>query len=212
MTLLLQGLDGMKPLKAMGREESMRPLFEGDVRGLNIAQRTIVISREALAESYELIRALAVAGGLYVFVAVWGQPVDGLLVLALLFVRTLQKVSNVHDRYQIAATNQPAFAFLRSTIAAAEGAEERNLGSATPRLALRHLAPECELFLRSREYLGERLHDPTRWGLHRRRRLLGRRQDDRGRSDHRACCGPSTAKCGSTTCRSAISTPRHGAA
>ena len=135
MTLLLQGLDGMKPLKAMGREESMRPLFEGDVRGLNNAQRTIVISREALAESYELIRAFAVAGGLYVFVAVWGQPVDGLLVLAVLFIRTLQKVKNVHDRYQIAATNQPAFAFLRSTIAAAEGEEEPDLGSATPRLA-----------------------------------------------------------------------------
>ena len=135
MTLLLQGLDGMKPLKAMGREESMRPLFEGDVRGLNNAQRTIVISREALAESYELIRAFAVAGGLYVFVAVWGQPVDGLLVLAVLFIRTLQKVKNVHDRYQIAATNQPAFAFLQSTIAAAEGEEEPDLGSATPRLA-----------------------------------------------------------------------------
>ena len=135
MTLLLQGLDGMKPLKAMGREGSMRPLFEGDVRGLNNAQRTIVISREALAESYELIRAFAVAGGLYLFVSVWDQPVDGLLVLALLFVRTLQKVSKVHDQYQVAAANQPAFAFLQSTIAAAEEAEEPGLGSTTPRLA-----------------------------------------------------------------------------
>ena len=135
MTLLLQGLDGMKPLKAMGREGSLRPLFEGDVQGLNNAQRTIVISREALAESYELIRAFAVAGGLYLFVSVWDQPVDGLLVLALLFVRTLQKVSKVHDQYQVAAANQPAFAFLRSTIAAAEEAEEPGLGSTAPRLA-----------------------------------------------------------------------------
>ena len=190
MTLLLQGLDGMKPLKAMGREESMRPLFEGDVQGLNNAQRTIVISREALAESYELIRAFAVAGGLYVFVAVWGQPVDGLLVLAVLFIRTLQKVKNVHDRYQIAATNQPAFAFLRSTIAAAEGEEEPDLGSSNAPARLRHLAPECLLFLRSREHLGERLDDSARRGLHRRRRLLGRRQDDRGRSDHRAAAAP----------------------
>ena len=135
MTLLLQGLDGMKPLKAMGREASMRPLIEGDVRELNQAQRTIVISQEALAESYELIRAFAVAGGLYLFVSVWGQPVDGLLVLALLFVRTLQKVSTAHGSYQIAATNQPAFAFLRSTIAAAEEAEERGLGRTAPLLA-----------------------------------------------------------------------------
>ena len=135
MTRLLQGLDGMKPLKAMGREGSMRPLFEGDVRGLNRAQRTIVISRETLDESYELIRAFAVSGGLYLFVAVWGQPVDGLLVLAVLFVRIMQKVNRVHNQYQIAATNQPAFAFLQSTIASAEEAEETGLGSTAPQLA-----------------------------------------------------------------------------
>ena len=135
MTRLLQGLDGMKPLKAMGREGSMRPLFEGDIRGLNRAQRTIVISQEALAESYELIRAFAVAGGLYLFVAVWDEPVDGLLVLALLFVRIMQKVSTGHGEYQAAAANQPAFAFLQSTTAAAEEAEEPRLGSAAPQLA-----------------------------------------------------------------------------
>ena len=132
MTRLLQGLDGMKPLKAMGREESMRPLFEGDIRGLNHAQRTIVISHETLKESYELIRAFAVAGCLYLFVAVWGQPVDGLLVLAVLFVRTMQKMSKAHEHYQVAAANQPAFAFLKSTIADAEGRRSRTWGAQRP--------------------------------------------------------------------------------
>ena len=75
------------------------------------------------------------AGGLYLFVAVWDQPVDGLLVLALLFVRIMQKASTAHEAYQVAASNQPAFTFLRSTIAAAEGAEESSLGSTAPRLA-----------------------------------------------------------------------------
>ena len=135
MTRVLQGLEGMKPLKAMAREGSLGPLIEDDTRGLNRAQRTIVVSREALNESHEVIRAAAVAGGLYVFVAIWGQPVDGLLVLALLFVRTLQKVSLLQGQYQIAAVNQPAFAFLRSTIAAAEEAREPGLGGTPPRLA-----------------------------------------------------------------------------
>ena len=135
MTRVLQGLDGMKPLKAMAREGSLGPLIETDTRGLNRVQRQIVVSREALTESHEVIRAFAVAGGLYVFVSLWGQPVDGLLVLALLFVRTLQKVSLLQSHYQIAATNQPAFAFLRSTIAAAEEAQEPGQGGAMPRLA-----------------------------------------------------------------------------
>ena len=135
MTRLLQGLDGMKPLKAMAREGSIGPLIEGDIRGLNHAQRTIVVTREALKESHEIIRAVAVAGGLYVFVAVWGQPVEGLLVLVLLFMRTLQKVSLLQSHYQSAAINQPAFAFLRSTIATAEGAREPGQGGTVPRLA-----------------------------------------------------------------------------
>ncbi len=134
MTRLLQGLDGMKPLKAMAREGSMGPLMEADIKGLNHAQRTIVVTREALSESHEVIRAVAVAGGLYVFVAVWGQPADSLLVLALLFVRTLQKVSQLQSHYQLAAINQPAFAFLRSTIAAAEEAREPGQGGLPPRL------------------------------------------------------------------------------
>ena len=135
MTRLLQGLDGMKPLKAMAREGSIGPLIEGDIRGLNHAQRTIVVTREALKESHEIIRAVAVAGGLYVFVAVWGQPVEGLLVLVLLFMRTLQKVSLLQSHYQSAAINQPAFAFLRSTIVTAEGAREPGQGGTVPRLA-----------------------------------------------------------------------------
>ncbi len=134
MTRLLQGLDGMKPLKAMAREGSMGPLMEGDIKGLNHAQRTIVVTREALSESHEVIRAVAVAGGLYVFVAVWGQPADSLLVLALLFVRILQKVSQLQSYYQLAAINQPAFAFLRSTITAAEEAREPGQGGRPPRL------------------------------------------------------------------------------
>ena len=135
MTRLLQGLDGMKPLKAMAREGSIGPLIEGDIRGLNHAQRTIVVTREALKESHEIIRAVAVAGGLYVFVAVWGQPVESLLVLVLLFMRTLQKVSLLQSHYQSAAINQPAFAFLRSTIVTAEGAREPGQGGTVPRLA-----------------------------------------------------------------------------
>ena len=144
MTRLLQGLDGMKPLKAMAREGSLGPRIEGDVRGLNSAQRTIVVTREALREAHEIIRAFAVAGGLYVFVTVLGQPVDGLLVLALLFVRTLQQVSQLQRHYQAVAANQPAFAFLRSTIAAAVKAREPGQGGTAPRLAsaisLRHVS------------------------------------------------------------------------
>ena len=135
MTRFLQGLDGMKPLKAMAREGSMKPLMEADIRGLNRVKRTMVISRAGLVEANEFIRGFAVVGGLYVFVTIWAGPPDGLLVLAVLCIRILQKVGHLQSEYQSAATNQPAFAFLQSTIAAAERAREPGLGSKAPSLS-----------------------------------------------------------------------------
>ena len=133
MTRLLQGLDGMKPLKAMAREGSLGPLIEADTLGLNRAQRKIVVSQEAMLEGHEIIRVLAVAGGLYVFLTIWSQPTDSLFVLILLFARMLQKVTQLQSHYQVAAGNQQAFIFLRSTAEAAEDAREPIAGSETPR-------------------------------------------------------------------------------
>ena len=135
MTRLLQGLDGMKPLKAMAREGSLGPLIEADTQGLNRAQRTIVVSQEAMREAHEIIRVLAVAGGLYVFLTIWSQPADGLFVLILLFARMLQKVTQLQSFYQTVAANQQAFVFLRSTAETAEHARESNMGGEAPRLA-----------------------------------------------------------------------------
>ena len=133
MTRLLQGLDGMKPLKAMAREGSLSPLVEADTLGLKFAQRRIVLSQEAMVQGHEVIRVLAVAGGLYIFLTLWNQPTDRLFVLILLFARMLQKVTQLQTYYQAAVANQRAFSFLRSTAEAAESAREPNAGSETPR-------------------------------------------------------------------------------
>jgi len=133
MTRLLQGLDGMKPLKAMAREGNLGPLIESDTLGLNLAQRRIVVSREAVVQGHEIIRVLAVTGGLYVFLILWSRPTDGLFVLILLFARMLQKVMQLQAHYQSMAANHRAFSFLRSTAEAAEVAREPITGSEAPR-------------------------------------------------------------------------------
>ena len=135
MARLLQGLDGMKPMKAMAREGSLGPLIEADTQGLNRAQRMIVVSQEAMIEAHEIIRVLAVAGGLYVFLAIWSQPTDNLFVLILIFARILQKVTKLQSHYQVAAANQEAFFFLRSTAESAEQAYEPSMSGQVPRFA-----------------------------------------------------------------------------
>ena len=135
MTRLLQGLDGMKPLKAMACEGSLGPLMEADTHGLNRVQRKIVVSQEAMREAHEIIRVMAVAGGLYLFLTIWSQPTDSLLMLVLLFARMLQKVTQMQSNYQAVAANQQAFLFLRSTAEAAEEMREPGGSGAAPRFA-----------------------------------------------------------------------------
>ena len=134
MSFLLQGLDGMKPLKAMACTGSLGLVIEEDIHALNRAQRAVVFSRAALMESHEVIRTLAVAGALYAFLTILGQSIDGVLVLALLFMRSLQKVNLIQDNYQSTAANLPAFIFLRSAVVEIERAREPSLGSVVPRL------------------------------------------------------------------------------
>ena len=132
---LLQGLEGMKPLKAMASEGSLGPMIEADFHGLNRVQRTVVVSQEAMTEAHEVIRVLVVAGAIYIFLIIWNQPIDYLFVLMLIFARTLQKVAHVQRYYQIVAVNQQAFFFLRSTIEAAEQAREPSATGEIPRFA-----------------------------------------------------------------------------
>ena len=190
MARLLQGLDGMKPLKAMAREGNLGPLIETDTQGLNRAQRTIVVSQEAMIESHEIIRVLAVAGGLYVFLTIWSQPTDNLFVLILLFARILQKVTQLQSHYQATAANQEAFFFLRSTAEDAEQAREPNMGGETPRFVSSISLREVSF-----SYGRENVLDHASMILPAGKFIavvggLGRRQDDSRRSDNRAPSPP----------------------
>jgi ATP-binding cassette subfamily C protein len=135
MSRLLDGLNGMKPLKAMACEDRLTPLLESDVRSLNEVQRALILSRESLAQLREPLKVVALAVGLYFLLQVWEARLESLLVLAVLFVRTVQRIGNLQKFYQQIVQNQPAFWFLRSTIERAEAAREVAAGGSAPGLA-----------------------------------------------------------------------------
>ena len=124
MSRLLEGLNGMKPLKAMACERHLTPLIEADVRGLNKVQQTIILSRECLAQFQEPLRTLALAIGLFFLLQIWDKPLESLFVLAVLFSRTVQRIGYLQRQYQSVVRNQPGYSFLRSTIRRAEKARE----------------------------------------------------------------------------------------
>ena len=134
ITRLLQVLDGIKSLKAMGLEPCFAPAMEAYAKALNRTQRTLVVTSEVMSEAHEVLRVTAVIGVFYLFFLVSAWPVDRLLVLVLLFARVLQKLGQLQSHWHTLVEHQHDFFFLRTTIEAARQAREPAPTGAVPRL------------------------------------------------------------------------------
>jgi len=90
-------LFSVKPIKAMARESLIGPLLEEETHRLNRALRREVLSKETLKALQEPLVVGALAGGLYVTMTRWGLPLDALILLAILFARTLICINKVQE-------------------------------------------------------------------------------------------------------------------
>jgi ATP-binding cassette subfamily C protein len=136
-TLLGQLTDvlfSVKPIKAMARESLVGPLLEEETHRLNRALRREVSSKETLKALQEPLVVGALAGGLYVAMTRWGLPLDALILLAILFARTLVCLNKVQKEYQALAACEAAFWSLQGTIARSTEQSEVSLGTAHPAL------------------------------------------------------------------------------
>ena len=101
---LVDALQGMKPMKAMAREDLFWPLLESEAQGLNEAQRSNVVASETLRLFQEPIVALVLGLGLVVMIELTARPFSAVLVLAFVFYRilthfnTMQNALSDHER------------------------------------------------------------------------------------------------------------------
>jgi ATP-binding cassette subfamily C protein len=125
-------LFSVKPIKAMARESLIGPLLEEETHRLNRALRREALSKETLKALQEPLVVGALAGGLYVAMTRWGLPLDALILLAILFARTLVCINKVQKEYQALAVCEAAFWSLQGTIARSTEQREVSLGTARP--------------------------------------------------------------------------------
>ncbi|MGE0682407.1 MAG: ABC transporter ATP-binding protein [Candidatus Binatia bacterium] len=125
-------LFSVKPIKAMARESLVGPLLEEETHRLNRALRREVLSKETLKALQEPLVIGALAGGLYVAMTRWGLPLDALILLAILFARTLVCINKVQKEYQAMVACEAAFWSLQETIARSTEQGEVSLGTARP--------------------------------------------------------------------------------
>jgi ATP-binding cassette subfamily C protein len=118
----------------MGCERLLEPFLDTTIEELRRAQRDHAISTYTLIGLQEPVTVIFLAVGIYFTVTVWHVPFDNVIVLGLLFWRTAMRVNILQRNYQQAGAQESGFWSLKSTKNAAEAAEERSPGGATPSL------------------------------------------------------------------------------
>lgn len=129
---LIDVLQGIKPLKAMGREDLVWPLLETETEGLNIAQRRQVTASEGLKAFQEPLLTLLLAVGLFFVIEVGDQPLSSVLILAFVFYRLMQHINTLQNRYQTMSNGESAFISLLEELQDAKVAEEHLGGGRAP--------------------------------------------------------------------------------
>jgi ATP-binding cassette subfamily C protein len=124
-------LQGVKPLKAMAREDRVAPILEVGTHQMERASRKQVFSREAIAALQEPIMVWMLSLGIF---AMWmmNTRIAAMGVMLLLVNRTLDCINRVQRRYQRVAVQESAYWSLMRTIESAERAREEAHGGAEP--------------------------------------------------------------------------------
>jgi ATP-binding cassette subfamily C protein len=124
----------LKLLKATGRDELIGPLLEKDAQRLNKALRKQVMSKESLRAIQEPILILFGVLGLWVGYRHLGIPPASLIVLVLLFGRTLAVMNKMQRKYQELVVDESALVAMRGMIESAEREVERTGSGREPTL------------------------------------------------------------------------------
>lgn len=134
LSRLTDTLQAVKLLKATAREHLLGPLLQAETQDLNRQLRKRVLSREALRALQEPILIAFLMAGLYVAVERLGMEFESLLVLGLLFGRTVSSVNKAQRKYQSLLTETSALWSIREMIERAEAEAESDDGTGTPTL------------------------------------------------------------------------------
>lgn len=124
MAQLVEGLQLIKPLKAMAREDRLQPLLEHDTEALNKAQQRLLFSTVSLSIFQEPVFIVFLAVSLYVVLTSLTLPMTQILFLALLFYRIVTRIGHVQVLYQKMAGFEAAFWSLTGIVEQARSAEE----------------------------------------------------------------------------------------
>lgn len=128
VTLLVDSLNNIKPLRAMARETEFAQFLERKIGSVRKAIRREVIAQQALKNGNELLAAVCLGGGFFVAIAVWQVPIVELVVVGVLLKRTSNGIAKIQQLFQQAVAIESPYLEVSEFIAETGDAPERDLG------------------------------------------------------------------------------------
>jgi ATP-binding cassette, subfamily C, bacterial len=131
-TMLVDSLGGMKAVKAMGKEASIGRLMEKEIWNLRRFERSQSILGQTVKSLQEPIMIAALAIGLFFFIEIMQYKIEIVMVLVLLYARTVQSINGLQKAYQNIAAREASYWFVRELTDSASAAQEEFSGSKKP--------------------------------------------------------------------------------
>jgi ATP-binding cassette, subfamily C, bacterial len=128
VTLLIDSLNNIKPLRAMAKEAEFARFLERKIGSVRKAIRREVISQQALKNGNELLAAICLGAGFFVAIAIWRVPIVELVVVGVLLKRTSNGIAKIQQLFQQAVGVESPYLEVTAFIADTERAPERDLG------------------------------------------------------------------------------------
>jgi ATP-binding cassette subfamily C protein len=135
VTLLVDALHNIKPLRAMAKEAEFATFLERKVESVKKAIRREVISQQALKNGNEILATVCLGAGFFIAIAVWQVPLVELVVVGVLLKRTSSGISKMQQLFQEAVAVEAPYIEVSALIAEAGKVPEANPGKRQPTLA-----------------------------------------------------------------------------
>jgi ATP-binding cassette subfamily C protein len=129
ITLLVDSLNSIKPLKAMAKEDEYATFLDRKIASLKKAIRRQAVSQDALKNGSEALATIFLGLGFFLALAVWDVPLVELVVVGVLLKRTSNGMTKLQHLYQQAVAAESPYIEAMEMMAEANGSEELNPGT-----------------------------------------------------------------------------------
>jgi ATP-binding cassette subfamily C protein len=130
----VDGIQSIKPLKAMAREDRAETILVVKTKKIRKALQKEIISKESLSAFQEGIKVTFMLAGVYVTIVIWGMAPTTVMILILLLGRIMGKLSKIQKQYQQMGILESGYWSMMETFENAQKMREQKLGDRKPEL------------------------------------------------------------------------------